>query len=104
MCLKALAANLYVDYFTEGCLLVWCSLSDIHTLPPVPGAVRIPGEDALPAALIISAVSYWDLHQFRERGNIKLTLWRRENKAGGSPKNSYWVTNFIQDLPRLTLN
>lgn len=65
-------------------------MSDVHTLPPVPSTVRIPGEDALSTALIISAVSYWDLHQFRERGNIKLTLWRRDGKAGDRkevPKN-----------------
>lgn len=66
----------------RGCILARWSLSDIHTLPPVPGTVRIPGEDALPAALIISAVSYWDLHQFGERGNIQLTLWKRDDKAG----------------------
>lgn len=70
--LKALAAK---QFSAEGYILAWWSLSDINTsLPPIPGTVRIPGEDALPAALIISAVSYWDLHQFRERGNIKMTL------------------------------
>lgn len=69
----------------RGCIPAWWSLSNIYTLLPVPGTVRIPGEDALPTTLIISAVSYWDLHQFRERGNIKLTLWRRDDKAGKSP-------------------
>lgn len=81
-CLKASSVELFVDYCAEECILAWWSLSHIHTLPPVPGTVWIPGEDALPAALIISAVGYWDLHQFRERGNIKLTLWRRDNKTG----------------------
>lgn len=80
--MSAAAVQLIVDYCAEGCILVWWSLSDIHTLPPVPGTVRIPGEDALPATLIISAVSYWDLHQFRERGNIKLALWKRDDKTG----------------------
>lgn len=60
--------------YCEGYTPPQRGLSDIHTLPLVPGTVRIPGEDALPTALIISAVSYWDLHHFRERGNIKLTL------------------------------
>lgn len=90
LCLKASAAKPFVDYCAEGYILAWWSLSDIHTLPPVPGTVRIPGEDALPAALIISAVSYWDLHQFRERGNVKLTLWRRRQSRGreGSAPNT----------------
>lgn len=66
----------------ERCPLVWWSLCDIYTPPPIPGTVRIPGEDALPTALIVTTVCYWDLHKFGERGNIKLTLWRRDNKSG----------------------
>ena len=80
--MKALAAEMFVEYYAGGYTLSSWSLSDIHTLPPIPGTVRIPGEDALPTALIISAVSDWDFHQFRERGNIKLTLWRKDEKAG----------------------
>lgn len=79
------------DFGAERYILVWWSMSDIDTLPPIPGTVRIPGEDALPTGLIISAVSYWDLHQFRERGNIKLTLWRTGDRK--CPK--YVVTFFI---------
>lgn len=38
-------------------VLVWWSLTDIHTLTSIPGTVRIPGEDTLPTALVIGAVS-----------------------------------------------
>lgn len=64
------------------CLLVSSSLSHVSTLPPVPGAVRIPGEDTLATALIIRAVSDGDLNQFREGGHVKPTLWGRDDKWG----------------------
>lgn len=76
---RALAAWLYLR---ARCLLVSSSLSHVSTLPPVPGAVRIPGEDALAAALIIRAVSDGDVHQFREGGHVKPTLWGRDDKRG----------------------
>lgn len=60
------------------CLLV--CLPDFGALLPVPAAVGIPGEDALAAALIIRAVSDWELHQFGERGNVKPPLWKRRKK------------------------
>lgn len=60
------------------CLLV--CLADFGALLPSPAAVGIPGEDALAAALIIRAVSHWDLHQFGERGNVKTTLWAKKKK------------------------
>lgn len=64
-----------VHYRADKFILVSRSTPDIHTLPSVPAAVWVPGEDALPAALVVRAVSDWDLHQLRESGNIKLTLW-----------------------------
>lgn len=66
------------------CLLV--CLPDFGALLPVPAAVGIPGEDALAAALIIRAVSDWDLHQFRERGSVKPALWKRRKKIHEVPK------------------
>lgn len=78
-CRRALAVWLYLR---ARCLLVSSGLSHIGALPPVPGAVRIPGEDALAAALIIRAVSDGDLHQFREGGHVKPILWGRDDKRG----------------------
>lgn len=68
-----------VHYRAGGFILVGGSTSDIHTLPSVPATVWVPGEDALPTALIVCAVSDWDLHKLRASGNIQQTLWKGEN-------------------------